>query len=184
MGSFTRVLSTRGAQSEERTLSRGGRVSKYHGHIFYPLVPFARARQRTQLLLQPAPRASLRVLASLLIRFPPRRAMRDKRDPSLPALPVPLPPPSPRIIITAHRCLGIPTPWLSFITAASARATCARTSLTLLSRITRGIISSPPPETIVIITQVKYPGGLRILFNGLPSVLRTVHGKKSKSASS
>jgi len=39
----SRAFPSSGAQSEERTLSRGGRVSKYHGHIFYPLVliPFA-----------------------------------------------------------------------------------------------------------------------------------------------
>jgi len=35
----SRAFLSSGTQSEERTLSRGGRVCKYHGHIFYPLVP-------------------------------------------------------------------------------------------------------------------------------------------------
>lgn len=43
----------------------------------------------------------------------------------------------PWIIITAHRCLGIPTPWLSFITT----ATCACSFVNVLSRIMSGIIS-------------------------------------------
>lgn len=34
----SRTFLSSGTQSEERTLSRGGRVCKYHGHIFYPLV--------------------------------------------------------------------------------------------------------------------------------------------------
>lgn len=135
-----------GAQSEERTLSRGGRVSKYHGHIFYPLVPFARARQRTQFLLQPAPRASLRVLASLLIRFPPRRAMQDKRDPSLPALPVPLPPapPFPPLLPPNYNHpaqMPRHSYTLIILYYSSVHDMCTN-FVNALSRITRGIISS------------------------------------------
>lgn len=157
MGSFTRVLSTRGAQSEERTLSRGGWVSKYHGHIFYPLVPFARARQRTQFLLQPAPRVITRSRLLTYSFSPPRRTMRDKRDPSLLLSPVSLPPAD-----YNHRAQMPRHSYTLIILYYSKRprATCARTSLTYCRELRGGLYH--PAETIVIMTQVKYRG-LRIV---------------------
>lgn len=97
----SRTFLSSGTQSEEQTLSRGGRVCKYHGHIFYPLVPFACTQQRTYAGSLCSARASLRAfLPPYFIRcrfIPHRDTTPDRRGP-------------PRIIIIAYRRLGIPAP--------------------------------------------------------------------------